>query len=699
MSFCSLNLNEWKQCFNWSAYVVSAILLCIIINSQPILEDDKLLINLKAPFNNSFFTNTYLTQRLPASKYTIRAEGSPTEYNLGIDVGKTIVDLSKSVNKVVKEFINDQFDQVIPTDQYISPITSTMLLMGCYGDRWSSNFTKLMDFTWMKPTQGDNPLEKKYNFLFHLMLHALDNAVEQESGIHDRTTCSCLRDFATPFYLKTREKYDSVLFASCKETKGQTHDSCSLRSLIQYSNDSSTYETGVRNSTLHDLIQKYMNSDAPLDEVPVTINGTQIITFRAVKQLKQVQHILEFTKEYCKHDPKCPEEFKNETTPLRTVLLKMQEMVPHMHAYNKLTVPQFKFPITAVGTDQQIYDEKAYMQKYAVAFRTCLAVGVPHMTNNIVGVTNQVYWIVIGESILVFASAVSYAYAIALSLWNDAQFAHSSDSHATETLYKETLYKTAVVIIIVFAFVQFLVASILLFVNQGVPIYKFFETLKYNSEETDSINNFQPEGLNVFFGLFIFLWCFLALLSMLLLFYTMYKKFFKKNPSQHAEGEKVNSQVNYEMVQEGEGDCVNIISDLFAAQIVIDVPIIIGLSITAVGIILQSGAAEYCVIITVLILFTSTGIVTHITNVMRMLHLEAQMVSQMLETTEGNEQHEQHKKYMSHLVYNRVLIAVVIGGLIFVCLNLAGLDPAQAHDLVRLASQQQIILGVITFWW
>jgi hypothetical protein len=32
-----------------------------------------------------------------------------------------------------------------------------------------------------------------------------------------------------------------------------------------------------------------------------------------------------------------------------------------------------------------------------------------------------------------------------------------------------------------------------------------------------------------------------------------------------------------------------------------------------------------------------------------------------------------------------------------VCLNLAGLDPAQAHDLVRLASQQQIILGVITF--
>lgn len=661
-----------KQIFWWVAYLGSAISLCIIINSQPILQDDqKLLENLGGPFNNSIFTNTYFTQKLPASKYTIRSPGGDIRpYFLGIDLSD--IDVTKPVNKVVKDVITEQFAKEIPDAQYISPITSTMLLMGCYGDRWSSNFTKLMDYKWMKPTM----LDQKYNFLFHLMLHALDKAVEEESGIHDRTTCSCLRDFATPFYLKKREKYD--IFKTCNDKMGQTHDSCSALQLYEYSHDSDAFH---RNNTLHKQIQTYMNSDAP-----------------EVKQLKQDQHILEFTKEYCKHYPKCPSEFKDETTPLRTVLTKMQDIVPRMHAYNKLKVPQFDFELGEHGK-KEIYDEKAYREKYAVAFRTCLAVGVPHMTNNIVAVTNQVYWIVIGESILVLASAVSYAYSIAPKLWS-WEGAEEEDQRSPP---RDIMKYLSVVIILLFACVQFVVSCAFLFANHGVPIFKYLETVT----ETESVNNLQPSQLNIFFGLFIFLWCFLALLSMMILFYSIWvyqKRNYLKQRNYWCLGMPSQKQ-GYERAEQAqpsfkeEDKIVKIISDLFLAQIAIDLPIIIGLSITAVGIVLQSGAAEYCVIITVLILFTSTGIVAHITNVMRMLHLEAQILA-TAEMAPGRQQTKEqtaHSQHMKNLVYNRVLIAVIISGLIFICLNLAGLDPAQAHDFVRLASQQQIILGVITF--
>jgi hypothetical protein len=504
----------------------------------------------------------------------------------------------------------------------------------------------------------------------------LDNAVEQKSGIHDRTTCSCLRDFATPFYLKKSEKYTAV--KSCAQEKGQTHDSCSLGQLIQYSHDSNR-----NTSQLHQQIQTYIDVQPPPPWKRLD----------AVDEFGD-KYIWEFTQEYCEHVPTCPAEFLIGSTPLPTILRKMQEMVPQMQSYNKLSVPKFDFDIAGLNGKQQIYDEEAYREKYAVAFRTCLAVGVPHMTNNIVAVTNQVYWIVIGESILVFASAVSYAYSIALTL--------------KEGETPTTQYQVAVVIVILFACVQFVVSCVLLFANQTVPIYKYLETLTWTGN-TEAV--LQPQNLNIFFGLFIFLWCFLALVSMISLGMSMFMKY-KESAMSVARllkksvccGEASTQATHYEALTKTDGQ--QIIKELFSAQIAIDLPIIIGLAITAVGIILQSGAAEYCVIITVLILFTSTGIVTHITNVMRMLHLAAQMVAQNQQEffneqgrylLKGADQDQKHQKHMRNLVYNRVLIAVVIGGLIFVCLNLAGLDPAQAHDLVRLASQQQIILGVITF--
>ena len=63
---------------------------------------------------------------------------------------------------------------------------------------------------------------------------------------------------------------------------------------------------------------------------------------------------------------------------------------------------------------------------------------------------------------------------------------------------------------------------------------------------------------------------------------------------------------------------------LFTAQIVQDLPVILGLTFMAVGTTLQRGVSNYNLILTVILLITTTGLTTHITNVLRLISLRIQ---------------------------------------------------------------------------
>ena len=127
---------------------------------------------------------------------------------------------------------------------------------------------------------------------------------------------------------------------------------------------------------------------------------------------------------------------------------------------------------------------------------------------------------------------------------------------------------------------------------------------------------------------------------------------------------------------------------MFIAQIAIDVPIIIGLTFMAIGTTLQRGVSDYNLILTIIVLCTSTGLTTHITNVLRLLHLKQQDVNSRfyLTPTPGAEQPQtlvatsEHKK----ITYNRVFIALLISLLLYVLLNLAGLDVVQGSEFAVL---------------
>jgi hypothetical protein len=136
---------------------------------------------------------------------------------------------------------------------------------------------------------------------------------------------------------------------------------------------------------------------------------------------------------------------------------------------------------------------------------------------------------------------------------------------------------------------------------------------------------------------------------------------------------------------------------MFIAQIAIDVPIIIGLTFMAIGTTLQRGVSDYNLILTIIVLCTSTGLTTHITNVLRLLHLKQQdseiykanTLQNPLTPTPGAEQAQtsveidsksEHKK----ITYNRVFIALLISLLLYVLLNLAGLDVVQGSEFAVL---------------
>ncbi len=72
------------------------------------------------------------------------------------------------------------------------------------------------------------------------------------------------------------------------------------------------------------------------------------------------------------------------------VLDAMRKWAQNMHPYNRLRAPTF--PADGGAREQ-------YLNKYEDAFTTCVFAGVPQMTTSIVGVTNQVYWILDSDSL------------------------------------------------------------------------------------------------------------------------------------------------------------------------------------------------------------------------------------------------------------------------------------------------------------
>ena len=125
---------------------------------------------------------------------------------------------------------------------------------------------------------------------------------------------------------------------------------------------------------------------------------------------------------------------------------------------------------------------------------------------------------------------------------------------------------------------------------------------------------------------------------------------------------------------------------------------IIGLTMMAVATTLQRGVGDYSLIVTVILLFTTIGLTTHITNVLRLLHVRVQAYKMEKQAITGPEileaepkktaeTAEQEKRSWEHVVairYNRVFIGLIIAAMLFVFVHLAGLDSVQGQEFAPL---------------
>ncbi len=91
-------------------------------------------------------------------------------------------------------------------------------------------------------------------------------------------------------------------------------------------------------------------------------------------------------------------------------------------------------------------------------------------------------------------------------------------------------------------------------------------------------------------------------------------------------------------------------------------------------------------IVTVILHFTTIGLTTYITNVLRLLQMRAQAVLMKKEAIQQAERQEtaaatsDEQKSLTHvraIRYNRVIIGLIIDAMLVAFLNLAGLDSVQ----------------------
>jgi hypothetical protein len=622
--------------------------------------------------DNNVFTNTYMTYRTPAFKHKMEKFNQSDSVDMVHHYeGKNTLTLE--VYKYIEDYVVAEKESDFST-RLVSPIHIIMILLGCYGDRWNDpGLQDVLKQQFMKQTVDD-----KEHFLANFMLQALDSSNGVKFDTHDRSTCSCLRDFAVPFELPVATK---------KDCDSRQHDSCSLKNLAEYADATSEQ----LDKTIIDEIQTFEMKSAVAAQMSTKLftgeyaynakfTGAYVINSN-LKKIPELENFMTFVEYYCKYaveDTYC----NKANTTLAQALTVMKQWPAKMYAYNKLRQPRFP----GLSPQHIIDAQKAYRSKYKAAFQTCVFAGVPHTTTTLVGVTNKVHWIVSGELILLLASTCLFAWGTYIqNLCDETQ----------QMTFSKLKYVRSIglALLILFALVM-LIVHLRSWGQNGNDMFK----VPY----TDDDNNvFKSLGLFAIYTPIFVIWfilmSFAILCAVLVIVYTtiLYTThgFYAKVPSTPDQPPDNLSA--------------------YSVQISLDLPVIIGLSVTAVGITLQRGAADHSVIVAVIVLFTTIGLVSHITNVLHMIHLQAQGLEAQAKThitatqTTEKPMEDVHKKNMRSLIFNRVLIALVIAVLLLIFLYLAGLDSAQPDfdtgnsarfaSLYRFGVQEQYIFAIVVF--
>ena len=703
-------------------YIVVNLLLIVIILRNPMLSSESDIDKNYKNIRDILPVRTSITRQLSASKVVI-PQATPNTFQT--DIRDT------ASKRIVYDYIRDKMLEgdvsTIGTDP-VSPMHKTMLLMGCYGDRWGA-LDELLKQDYMKPGA-----DSKSPFFVNLMLQALDSSQTQHvvsgetftTSTYDQSTCNCLRDFASPSLLNVREDSEQ----ECNSNKlYYTHDSCSVSRLYDYAVDGAG---AVNDNTMaaKERMLVPFGQGMPLrnrvDPILAEITAYEYQLQQAagdytVKTLADDTVLHQFTAEYCKYAGfvnasiqrppivtalACPEDWKNAgvlktSLLLSVVMTRMKTWPAYMHTYNKLRTPvldptqnDITDAIRLQGSNEARpkithASFETYIEKYRVAFETCALVGVPHYSTKVTGYTESVHWYVIGQLFLLLASSLSYVWAYIIT----EEMPRTGTTEETPTCCQNFMNDALHFLNGVFSFFMPITLIVIIIVKGA----------QFTAHELDANNTFESGsyisgfvGVWALLGVLLVLSCVFAFgMSVSKLYYPYIVAMVRKITC----GKIYARLATEEEIPKVPPNTQIIEKRIFLAQIALDLPVIIGLTMMAVATTLQRGVGDYNLIVTVILLFTTIGLTTHITNVLRLLHVRVQaykMEKQVTDMQQGLEADrpkpkaetaEQEKRSWEHVVairYNRVFIGLIIAAMLFVFVHLAGLDSVQGQEFAPL---------------
>ena len=311
-------------------------------------------------------------------------------------------------------------------DKRLTPLQASMMMLGCYG---KFNSTKLYELLQLSESQSEN-IWTIYTTAF--LLQALqDNASSAPTRNHDRSACTCMKDFASPTTLRLEddEKLEDMKIG--KELK----DTCQLQNTIDYAMDGSG-EAIARNDPIPVrkslMLEPLLSTDAFLRQREDPLHKT--LTDERNKITRSPSSIIgadlkAFVREYCKINTTCPATWGKPVNDTTINLITNQVFfdaligsTKYVEPYNKMLPPKLcgngdgLSKVCAADlahhprAELSLAGYHAYVDKYAKALQLCAASGVPKYTIWHEGtmLTNRVY--TMGQVFLLFAAVWAFAW-------------------------------------------------------------------------------------------------------------------------------------------------------------------------------------------------------------------------------------------------------------------------------------------------
>jgi hypothetical protein len=675
----------------WSTlvYYASLSLLLAALTWHPLLRDD---------------SDTFLQEIIPISVPITRLV-NPLRMKMKAN-DYTEHDTQKKAFHYIRDDILSYSDKkagdMETTYDPLTPLHKTMILMGCYGDMTAKNPENLnqnllyplirfgrkesIPFDFSKISSESDFMQKSKRksdnaFMTNLMLQALEdrnnyNGISRGvfGSIRDRSTCDCMRDFATPSLMEVSEDN-----GYCDSEK-TSQNSCGVQNILDYTMNGDLKD--ATNGTKQQLIgmSPISNSRAEMrnraDPLRVQFDtwfGTQYPgNPSATGNLATNTPLFAFLKLYCdvqgyknivhpegtqsegeskkrydeQESRKCLVSAQDYLTgkagAVSLTLVQARDMVyaliQNMHAHNKLQTPKVSKSgaLQASGMPTQISYKsvKHYLSKYQAVFETCDQIAVPNYVTRISAYSNSVNWLVLGNLTLLLAASVAFWWAYTIRYMELQEKVKDEDTPAWCGGENSFLSK-------IFYFVN------MLFVVTTCVISFIYMVRTVNDKFSQSDVESEDHYLFTTFAALFWIFFLVMLAIVVAMIFYIVNVMYKGGIEMRAHD--------------------FLIKLIFGAQIAMDVPVILGLTFIAVGSCMQRGVGDFYLLSTIMIFFILIGFTTHVTNVLRILDLIAQ--------SSGSQD-----THASKIKYNRVAFGVIISLMLFLSLYLAGLDSYQGDS-------------------